>query len=296
MRDYLFISDYRQNETCRESFNQLAMQVFQLDFRTWYNKGFWTDDYICHSYMDKDRIIANASINRMVVTANGKEYQALQIGTVMTHPDYRQQGLSAKLMHHIIDQYEGEYDFLYLFANDTVLDFYPKFGFEKVQESHFFLNTAELAKHARQKSALRKLDGSNEADLALMQEFAHERIPVSTRLGIKNNPSLLMFYFLLAFPDEVYYVEEEDVIVLFSQTDHQLNVFDIISKRPFDVEQVVSHLIHAQTNSIQFHFMPDSNNHNMVSARITKPHDTLFVRPFLFDDQQPILFPLTSHA
>lgn len=45
----------------------------------------------------------------------------------MTHPDYRGQGLAKKLLEHVIAKYEDQYDFLYLFANDTVLDFYPKF-------------------------------------------------------------------------------------------------------------------------------------------------------------------------
>lgn len=43
----------------------------------------------------------------------------------MTHPDYRNQGLAAKLLNHIIGKYEKEYDYIYLFANETVLDFYP---------------------------------------------------------------------------------------------------------------------------------------------------------------------------
>ncbi|GIO00553.1 hypothetical protein J5TS2_12210 [Brevibacillus halotolerans] len=60
----------------------------------------------------------------------------------MTHPDYRNKGLSGKLMHYIIDKYEKECDFIYLFANETVLDFYPKFGFEKLQESSFYLKVA----------------------------------------------------------------------------------------------------------------------------------------------------------
>ncbi|WP_238327465.1 GNAT family N-acetyltransferase [Paenibacillus gorillae] len=55
-------------------------------------------------------MIANASINKMTVVSNGKEYKAIQVGTVMTHPDYRSQGLSGKLMKHILEKYEQEYD------------------------------------------------------------------------------------------------------------------------------------------------------------------------------------------
>jgi predicted GNAT family acetyltransferase len=60
----------------------------------------------------------------MTIVSFGKEYQAIQIGTVMTHPDYRKKGLAKKLIEHITAIYEKQSDFIYLFANKTVLDFY----------------------------------------------------------------------------------------------------------------------------------------------------------------------------
>lgn len=85
----------------------------------------------------------------------------------MTHPAYRHQGLAAKLINYIPDKCGNEYDFIYLFANDKVLDFYPKF----------------VKKQVTPKSTLRKLDVNIHADFMLMKEFAAERIPVSTRLS-----------------------------------------------------------------------------------------------------------------
>ncbi|MFF0826016.1 GNAT family N-acetyltransferase [Brevibacillus sp. NPDC003359] len=296
MGDYQLISDYKQIEKYRESFNDLATQVFQLDFKEWYNKGFWNDNYVCYSYMDRDQVIANASASKMVVTSNGKDYKALQIGTVMTHPDYRNQGLAAKLMNHILQTCEMEYDFIYLFANETVLDFYPKFGFERVQESSFHILASDLKKQVGQKSALRKLDVDNEADFIVMKEFAAERIPVSSRFGVKDSEHLLMFYFLLVFRDAIYYVEEEDVIVLFEQEDDQLHVFDLVSKKAVDIEAVTSHLISAETTIIHFHFMPDSESEKIQSALMTTTEDVLFVRPSLKMEREHFRFPLTSHA
>jgi GNAT superfamily N-acetyltransferase len=295
MGEYRLISDYKHIETYKESFNDLAKQIFQLDFKEWYNKGFWNDNYVCYSYLDGDRVIANASASKMIVTSNGKDYKALQIGTVMTHPAYRNQGLAAKLMNHILETYEKEYDFIYLYANDTVLDFYPKFGFERVQESSFRLLASDLKK-VGQKSVLRKLDVDNEDDFRFMKEFAIKRIPVSSRLGIKESEHLLMFYFLLVFRDAIYYVEEEDVIVLLEREDDQLHVFDLVSKKPVDIEEVISHLVTAETTIIHFHFMPDSENEMIQSALMTTTEDVLFVRPSLKMETEHFRFPLTSHA
>ncbi|GIP31012.1 GNAT family N-acetyltransferase [Paenibacillus sp. J2TS4] len=296
MSKYPLISDYRQIEKYRESFNELAKQVFEIDFKEWHDKGFWSDHYICYSYVDGDQVIANASVNKMVLMCNGKEYKAIQLGTVMTHPDYRHQGLAAKLMNHIIEKYEKDYDFIYLFANDTVLDFYPKFGFEKVQESSFTLTVSDLKQQAVRKSALRKLDVDNQDDFELMKEFAAERIPISSTFGVKDGEQLLMFYFIVVFRNAIYHDEDEDAILLFKQEENHLHVFDIISKRKINLEAVVDHMISDETEFVHFYFVPDSDNENIQSALITESDDTLFVRPLLIDGTKHFRFPFTSHA
>lgn len=296
MSEYQLISDYKQIEKYKKSFNELAKQVFEVDFKEWYDKGCWNDNYICYSYVDGDQVIANASVNKMVVISNGKEYKAIQLGTVMTHPDYRHQGLAAKLMNHIIEKYEKDYDFIYLFANDTVLDFYPKFGFEQVQESSFSLKTSDLKKQVAKKSVLRKLDVNNQADFELMKEFAAERIPVSSILGVKNNEHLLMFYFILAFNDAIYYIEEDDVIVICKQEDNQLHIFDIISKKRVEIDTILNRIVSADTKIINFYFTPNDDCKNIHTEFITESDDTLFVRPLLKDGIRHFLFPLTSHA
>lgn len=41
-----------------------------------------------------DQIIANVSVKKMDLEVNGESKRALQIGTVMTHPEHRGKGLS----------------------------------------------------------------------------------------------------------------------------------------------------------------------------------------------------------
>lgn len=296
MTDYKLVSDYKCIEKYKESFNELAKMVFEIDFKKWYEKGYWNEDYICYSYLDADKVIANASITKMAVVANGKEYNAIQVGTVMTHPDYRNQGLSGKLMEHIIEKYEKEYDFIYLFANETVLGFYPKFGFEKVQESSFSLNVSDMKKQPAKTTSLRRLDTDNINDLQMMERFAAERLPVSSILGVKNSGDLLMFYFILAFNDAIYYLEEEDVIVIFKQVDAQLYIFDIISTKRVEIDKILNHIVSAETKVINFHFTPDYERVNIHTEFIVESDDTLFVRPLINDRIKHFLFPLTSHA
>ncbi|HWI48144.1 MAG TPA: GNAT family N-acetyltransferase [Rummeliibacillus sp.] len=296
MVNYQLVSDYKFNETYRESFNELAKLVFGIDFKKWYEKGCWNDNYICYSFADGDQIIANASISKMTIVSNGKEYHAIQVGTVMTHPDYRNQGLSKKLMDHIIEQYEKEYDFIYLFANDSVLDFYPKFGFKRVSESRFSLDISDLRRQPAQSITLRRLNTDNKEDYQIIESLATKRIPVSSILGVKNNEHLLMFYFILVFNDAVHYIEEEDVIVIFRQEDTQLHIFDIVSKKRMDIDTILKCIVSTDIEMIHFYFTPDYDDKKIQTEFITEGVDALFVRPLLNDATKHFLFPLTSHA
>ncbi|MGO4697523.1 GNAT family N-acetyltransferase [Paenibacillus sp. 2TAB26] len=296
MTNYQFISDYKDISTYKESFNELAKMVFGLDFEKWYEKGGWNENYICYSFLDKGKVIANASASKMTVICNSEEYKAIQIGTVMTHPDYRNQGLSGKLMNHIIEKYEQEYDFIYLFANDSVLDYYPRFGFRKTQESSFTLNISGLELKPEAIRSYRKLHTNNANDYRLMEQFAKERISVSPIMGVKNNEHLLLFYFILAFNDAIYYVEEVDAIVIFKHEDKQLHLYDIISVQKVDYDVILNSLVTADTEIIHFYFTPDYDNENIHVELLAESEDTLFVRPSFEDRAEHILFPLTSHS
>ena len=45
----------RNNPAARKAFNELAIQVFQLSFESWYENGYWTDAYIPYTLMDGDK-------------------------------------------------------------------------------------------------------------------------------------------------------------------------------------------------------------------------------------------------
>jgi len=292
MTNYQLIYDYKDNQKYRESFNELAKLVFGLDFSQWYEKGCWNDQYSCYSYIDGEKVIANASISKMTVAVNGKDYRAIQVGTVMTHPDYRHKGLAKKLMNNIIDKYEKQYDFIYLFANETVLDFYPKFGFSRVQESRYFINADGLQKKSNMTN--RKLNVENIKDVSLLKLYAKERIPLSSVLDVKDNESLLMFYFLIAFPNSIYFIEDKNVIVLFEKEDEELHLFDVVSRSEIDVIEVLSYITTSDIKRIIFHFIPDCQN--LESEVIETEDDVLFIRPMIeFGTERP-LFPLTSHS
>lgn len=290
--NYQLISDYKDNELYRKTFNDLAESTFDINFEEWYKHGFWNDKYVCYSYLDKNKVIANVSINKMDLIYQGNDYRALQIGTVMTHPDYRNQGLAQELINHVISKYEQDYDFFYLFANDTVLDFYPKFGFERVQESSFTVDATSLKKRNYK---IKKLNPDDESDFQLINRIVSNRVPLSSILDVKNSEDLLMFYLLIALRDAIYYIEELDAIVLYEQEEEDLYVLDIISTKKLDIVEVLGFLANKKIETIHVSFTPEKNKY-IDAAYIIETEDMLFMRPNLFTADPYFLFPATSHA
>ena len=124
------VKNFRENAALRASFNALAEQTFDgLNFETWYTNGHWTDNYCPYAVVEDGEVIANVSVNRTPILADGKVVRLFQIGTVMTKPEHRNKGLSRLLMAEIEKDLAAEADGYYLFAHTGVLQFYPKFGY-----------------------------------------------------------------------------------------------------------------------------------------------------------------------
>ncbi|WP_399632489.1 GNAT family N-acetyltransferase [Sporosarcina sp. SG10008] len=294
MGKYELVSDYRNNESLKENFNTLAMKTFELDFRGWYKKGYWDEKYIPYSFVDEGKVIANASINKMSIVINGKMCEGIQIGTVMTDEDYRNQGLAKQLMQHIMKEYENTCDFMYLFANDTVLDFYPKFGFTRLNESEFSLDLAKSSIQMNKDAKVKRL--TIEIDLALLEKFAENRHVNSTILDVENNESLLMFYFTLAFREAIFYVENLETIVLMEEEEDTLHIFDIISLKVPNIEAVLASIVKETTKKVVFYFTPDFTIEGMTATIMPNDDDALFVLTKKSLLKGNFMFPLTSHC
>lgn len=134
--NYKTVKAYQKNGQLRSSFNKLSKEVFDLSFENWYKNGFWNEKYIPYSIVIDNEVAANVSVNIIDFVMNGESKQYLQLGTVMTKSEYRNMGYINILMEEI------EKDFpkckgMFLWANDSVTNFYPKFGFEEHKEFRF---------------------------------------------------------------------------------------------------------------------------------------------------------------
>jgi predicted N-acetyltransferase YhbS len=102
-----------------------------------YTSGHWGDGYRPYSLLKGDNIVSNIVVNVIDFLVKGEKRTYVQTGTVMTDPEHRDQGLSRLLLEKVLGEWRGKYDLIYLFANDSVLDYYPKFGFSCVEEYQY---------------------------------------------------------------------------------------------------------------------------------------------------------------
>ena len=307
---YRLVESVRQQDALRSAFNRLANEIFGLDFEPWYQKGFWTDSYQPFTLFEGDRAIANVSANRFTLVINGKRQRAVQFGTVMTHPDYRGQGLASRLMRHAMDKLRTDCDLFYLMGDKDALDFYRKLGFEAIPQTACKLRMAEeiagstgsaaAASIASSKGCGRWLDFTTREDLELLQRMAAVREPVSLRVGVLDAIHLLHFYIMNGYGDKCWHIPasaagDQDLIVIFGETDGVLTLHDVLFSRPVPLARLLELVPHGDVSEITFGFVPDRlsirSEEGILLAEPMDMEDAFFVIPAEAFGPEPFLYP-----
>jgi GNAT superfamily N-acetyltransferase len=286
--DHTLISDYKENEHYRASLNRLAKRTYGFDFEQWYREGYWGDRYRPYSLVHNGEVVANVSVNPIDFMAGGKLHHTLQIGTVMTDEAYRNMGLCRILMEYVIGEYEHTCDFIYLFANDTVLDFYPKFGFERAEE----YNYTKIFTKQREAFTARELNIRDSYDKALINRLVKKTIPVS-RYSMIGNPGLVMFYLISFMAQNIYYIKELDLAAIASYEEDNLFLTDVFCEHEFDLEKVINSLADKAEVKVTLGFTPPDTS-SYQAELLLEAGTTFFVRGTCFIDKGR--FPELSHA
>ncbi len=286
--EYVFIKEFKNIAGYRESLNRLAKEVYGFDFEEWYQQGFWGDRYRPYSLLHNGNIVANISVSSMKFQAVGSTRKALQIGTVMTDVAYRGRGLSKTLMNIVLEEYEKEFEFIYLYANDTVLDFYPRFGFVQGEE----YGHVGYAYSKARKYHFVKLDLKKAKEKELLLHLVRQTKPCS-QYAMLDNPGLIMFYLNSFLAENIYYCEELSLVVVAELEGDTLKLIDVFCEYEFDLKEVINSLMIASRMKIILGFTPlDSAGFECVLLR--EEGTTFFTRGKSFLGQGR--FPELSHT
>lgn len=293
--------EVREHAAARQGFFILAEEVFGLSFRDWYAEGWWGDAYCPYTLFDGDKAVANVSVNLIRTQVQGKLKLYVQLGTVMTAPEYRGRGFACQLMEKVLADWERACDGIYLYANETVLEFYPKFGFEKAFEYRYQKAIKPLSE------GFTRLPMDSRENVDLLKRCYDRGEPFSDRPMLENF-GLLMFYCGGPMKDCVVYSRELDCAAVISYgedaSEKEMTCYGLFGGADRDMEELLSAVARLGTEKLFFGFLPKDKTGCEVTV-LQPEDDQLFVygagEPgcdglLKLLRSEPILLPLLSHA
>ena len=238
MMEYL-IKDYFSDDTRREKLNSLTREIYGFDFTDWYDSGYYTGEYIPYSIEMGEKIISNASANIMkfaMINSNGEfmERTYIQIGTVMTAPEYRRMGFAGKLVTEIIKDYRDKCDGIYLFGNLSALDFYNELGFWKSMQYRVIVKKDAVIKKYKPDFISIENDKGKRAKYSAMVK----RAVCNSAFEQTNKFGLQMFY--TGGFQNIYYSESLNCFASYECTEKTLYLNSIISYKDISVADVLA--------------------------------------------------------
>lgn len=270
----------RLNPQLKESFFKLANDTFGLNFEKWDELGYWNDTYCPYVYEVDGEIAANVSTSIGTMVLDGRQYEAVQIGTVMTNPKFQGRGLSRQLMEMVMEDHVNA-NIIYLFANKTVLNFYPKFGFETRSQSTFTIDKKDIATVPTE---VKKVNLDEKTTRNIFYETTVFRKPISQKMSMVQNENIVMFHALTQYHDCIYYVPKFQAFVILNETDQYVELIDVISKESVDLQEILVSLP-IQAEKIRLCFTPDN-------LKIPVKQDVLIDEGAMFvKDQNDIAYP-----
>lgn len=283
---------FKDNDKLRGSYNRLTRKTYGFDFEEWYQNGYWSDRYIPYSLLDGDNVISNVSVSIMDFLVMEEKKRFIQIGTVMTDSEYRNQGLSKYLMEKVLEEWKDKCDLIYLFANDSVLDFYPKFGFISMPEYQHYREV-----HPKNEtSGAIKLNMSDKSDRDFLLDTIRGTIHFS-KLSMIDNSSLIMFYCTSFMKESVYYIRDLNAVIIADYEDDILYLKDIYCEQDISLDEIIEAMASCDVGKVVLGFTP--KDETLFSCRVLKEEDTtLFMMGDnikIFKDNR-IMFPVMSHA
>ena len=245
--------------------NDLLKDIF-LDFKFWYDLDLWDENYESYSNLEDEKIVSNICVFKTQIQYKGKQYQALSLGAVATREGYRGRGYARLIMEEIIRKYSNVP--MYLFANDEVLNFYPRFGFNRVYEK---LPVTDV-----------NINNSNTPikltfDDPLVWDYVYHRVNYSGEMDCLNTKSINIFHLYWGYlKKHIYHIPELDSIVIAEQNGTVLKLIGVFTKGEFNFHELVSQLPFQNVERIEFGFMPYWKD---ISYQMTEYEaDPMFVR------------------
>ncbi len=286
-----FHEDYCAENGMRERLYPLFEFVFDISeniLTDFHQRGLWDPTYHPYTLFDDGRAIANVSMFALPLVVGGKPITVAGIQSVMTHPDYRGQGLMKRLFEVMLHDIDSGFEASLLFTEKPNL--YTKFGFQTVSESCFVLPYEHTGVCEER---VRRLNAFDPSDMQLINTLLHLRTPASEHFfPLHYKSSFYLNIYDQHAHERLYYAKDLNAIIVFAVNNDTLELYDLIAPTFQTLEDVCAQ-IPASFSKITLHFCPDRfTNVNWTPV----PHEStlqLMVRGN-FDGQKCLKYPETA--
>lgn len=288
-QEYNYINDVLKDKVTRMSYFQLAKQIYGLKFEKWYQSGYWDNHFIPYIIMYEDIAVSSVAVCINDISWQDQRKRYVQISTVMTLPEYRNKGLNRYLMEAVLSEWKDKCDAIYLLANDSVVNFYPRFGFEEFKEFQYSKSIIEST------GIYRQLDIEDPNDWSLIIKKYMLANPFS-ELKV-DNISQFVFHCIQFFSKDIYYIDKYDAVVVVQFENDRLNCYDIFTGGNFRIDDILNIMANESTKIAYLGFTPKSKEAYIIEE--SQEEDThLFVlkcKENIFKDNR-VMFPMLSRA
>lgn len=261
-----------------------------LDFGPWHRRGGWTPAYEVHGIADRGELLATVAVTRATAVVAGREHRGAQLGAVGVVPEARGRGLLRSLLERVLARLEPEVELVHLYANEKMLDLYPRFGFRRVEETDFELPVAL----APGPTPAPRIDLDDAAARAAWLDACARSVPPTERLGWRGYGTVALWHASVVHPGAVRVLAAGDAYAVAVQEGDTLHLLDLAAPRRFDLLPVLPSLLDAPIARVRFGFCPERW---CPAARPIGPHEEpLFVRTALALPAGPVRLPALSQT
>jgi len=255
-------------------------------FSAWGAREGWVDGYDVFAMVVDDEIVGTVGRQSMRYVINGKERSGYQLGAVATRADQRNHGLARLLMNKVLGELDAADQPVILFANASVLDFYPRFGFRGLAQSSF---SGRVDIHPSGTLAPR-LDLATPTDRAWLAEHCARAGATGQRFSARDYYPTLLFH-LTRRPRTVFRLDSFEAVVIVEQDGDRLLIEDLLAVRPFSLKDALPQICAQPIRRLEFAFHPEAWWPTAESRAVVDDSSPLFARGAALEVEGPIRFP-----
>lgn len=268
------------------SFACLARDTFGLDFAPWREAGGWDVRYQPYVMAEGDQVVACAAVTLADYAAPDapRLLRLVQLGTVMTAPAFRGQGLASGLIRAILAD-ESQADGFFLFANDGAAGFYPLLSFHAAEETACTLSGPAMAAEAA-------------VPLATDAETLRHAAGLPLRccaMGPAAQPGLTLFHLMAAEPHTLWRIPGTEAVAMASYAGDVLHLRAVLAPQELPIQRVIA-AFGPTIRRVELGFTP--RGMTGVAHPLHEADTTLFVQGPYFEGKSrlPWRFPALCQA